>query len=263
MKNLFTYFAISMITLTSSSFAQTPEEKGFEIAARSDRSDIGFESSEVDMKMILRNAGGDESVRTLRTMTLEKENEQVGDKSFTIFDKPRDIKGTALLSYAKILEPDDQWLYLPALKRVKRISSANKSGPFVGSEFAFEDFTSSELNKYTYKYVKEDTLDGMKVDVIERFPRYENSGYQKQVSYIDQKDFQVRKIDFFDRKGDLLKTLLFKNYTKYNDKFFRAGKLEMTNHQNGKSTDLIYSDYRFNIGLKDKDFVKSRLKNVR
>ena len=84
----------------------------------------------------------------LSLRTLEVPDESVGDKSLIIFDSPRDIKGTALLSYAKILDPDDQWLYLPALKRVKRISSVNKSGPFVGSEFAFEDFTALELNKY-------------------------------------------------------------------------------------------------------------------
>lgn len=104
------------------------------------------------------------------------------------------------MSHAKILEADDQWLYLPALKRVKRISSANKSGPFVGSEFAFEDFTSTELNKYEYRYSGEDTFDGMTVDVVERTPRYENSGYVRQVSLIDQDVFQVRKIDFYDRK---------------------------------------------------------------
>lgn len=243
--------------------SKSMEEKGFDIAARADRTDLGFESSEVEMKMILKNAGGDETTRKLRNLTLEKENEQVGDKSLVVFDQPRDIKGTALLSHAKILDPDDQWLYLPALKRVKRISSANKSGPFMGSEYAFEDFTSLELNKYNYKYIKEENLDGMKVDVVERFPRYENSGYTRQLSYIDQKDFQVRKVEFFDRKGDLLKTLILKDYKKYEGKFWRPRKMEMVNHQNGKSTDLIYSDYKFKTGLKDGDFVKSKLKKLR
>ena len=75
-----------------------------------------------------------------------------------VFRTPRDIEGTALLSHAQILEPDNQWLYLPALKRVKRISSANKSGPFVGSEFAFEDFTALELNKYDYVWLSEEDV---------------------------------------------------------------------------------------------------------
>ena len=157
--------------------------------------------------MVLRNAAGQESTRTLEIATLEKPDEDEGDKSLVLFDTPRDIEGTALLSHAKILDPDNQWLYLPALKRVKRISSSNKSGPFVGSEFAFEDFTALELNKYDYTWLREETVDGVAMDVVERTPRYENSGYSRQVSWVDQDVYQVRKVEFYDRRGDLLKTL--------------------------------------------------------
>ncbi|UTW58283.1 outer membrane lipoprotein-sorting protein [Kordiimonas sp. SCSIO 12603] len=239
------------------------KQKGFDIAARSDRSDNGFTSSEVEAIMTLVNAAGRETTRELSFKTLERENEDVGDKGLTVFSTPRDVKGTALLSHAKILEPDNQWLYLPALKRVKRISSANKSGPFVGSEFAFEDFTSTELNKYEYKYIGEETLDGMKVDVVERFPRYKNSGYTRQVSYIDQDVYQVRKIDFYDRKNALLKTLNFSDYKEYDNGIWRAHTLAMTNHQTNKSTTLTYGEYKFKTGLADKDFVKGVLKRVR
>ena len=151
--------------------AETVEEKGFNLAARSDRSDRGFNDSEVEFTMILRNKAGAQSTRTLSIRTLEVPDEDSGDKSLIIFDSPKDIDGTALLSYAKILDPDDQWLYLPALKRTKRISSVNKSGPFVGSEFAFEDFTSLELNKFEYKWIGEETLGGLSCDVIERYPQ--------------------------------------------------------------------------------------------
>jgi len=166
--------------------ATTPEDKGFEIAARSDRSDRGFVDSEVKLTMTLRNKAGQESNRILQIKTLELADEDLGDKSLIVFNSPADIDGTALLSHARILDPDDQWLYLPALKRTKRISSVNKSGPFVGSEFAFEDFTALELNKYTYKYLREEEYQGMLSDVIERYPRYQHSGYTRQVSWIDQ-----------------------------------------------------------------------------
>lgn len=238
------------------------ETKGFEIAARSDRSDNGFSSSEVNATMVLRNAAGQESTRKMRFRTLERENEEVGDKSLVIFDTPRDVEGTALLSHAKILKPDNQWLYLPALKRVKRISSANKSGPFVGSEFAFEDFTSTELKKYTYKYSGESDLDGMKVDVVERLPRYENSGYTRQVSYIDQNIYQLRKVEFYDRKNVLLKTLTLTDYKDYNG-VWRAQKLSMVNHQTKKETDIVYDDYDFSVDLRDQDFVKGVLTRIR
>ncbi len=134
----------------------TAEDRGYAVAARSDRSDRGFADSKVELKMVLRNKAGKETTRSLRLTTLEIPNEDLGDKSLIIFDTPVDIEGTALLSHARILDPDDQWLYLPALKRTKRISSVNKSGPFVGSEFSFEDFTALELNKYDYRYIGEE-----------------------------------------------------------------------------------------------------------
>ncbi len=242
----------------------TPEsQKGYDIAARSDRSDADFGDSEVVLKMVLRNAAGAEAERELTITTLEKADESVGDKSLVAFQRPRDIRGTGLLSRAKILEPDDQWLYLPALKRVKRISSANKSGPFVGSEFAFEDFTSQELNKYTYNYVGEGSEQGMAVDIVERFPRYENSGYTRQVAYYDQEVFQIRKVEFYDRKNALLKTLTLTDYREYAGGVWRAQRLEMVNHQTGKETDLVYSDYRFGAGLTERDFTQARLKRIR
>lgn len=257
-------FALTLTLFsTATVFAQSAEEKGFEIAARSDRSDRGFSDSTVKLSMILRNAAGKESSRTLEIKTFEVQDESVGDKSLVVFDNPRDIKGTALLSHAKILDPDDQWLFLPALKRVKRISSTNKSGPFVGSEFAFEDFTATELNKYSYKWIGEEPCGEFTCDIIERYPRYENSGYTKQVSWVDQSVYQVRKLDFYDRKDSLLKTLIFKDYREYEGGVWRSHTFSMKNHQTEKSTDLIYTDYKFKTGLTDNDFVKGVLKRVR
>jgi hypothetical protein len=235
----------------------------FEIAARSDRSDRGFGDSSVELQMILRNAAGQQSVRELQISTLELPDESTGDKSLVLFNTPRDIEGTALLSYARILEPDDQWLYLPALKRVKRVSSANKSGPFVGSEFAFEDFTSLELNKFSYQYLGSEACGDLTCDVLERTPRYENSGYARQVAKIDQQVFQVREVNFYDRRNDLLKTLTMEDYRDYGDGLWRAQLLRMVNHQTGKSTDLVYGEYTFASGQSEKDFDKGRLSRLR
>ena len=257
------FAAIYFVTPVAIFAEQSAEEKGFEIAARSDRSDRGFSDSTVDLKMVLRNAANKESSRTLVIKTLEIQDENVGDKSLVVFDSPRDINGTALLSHAKILDPDDQWLYLPALKRVKRISSTNKSGPFAGSEFAFEDFTSTELNKFSYKWLREEPCGEFTCDVVERFPRYENSGYTKQVSWVDQSVYQIRRVDFYDRKDSLLKTLTLLDYKEYEGNYWRSHKFVMKNHQTGKSTELIYSNYQFKKGLDANDFVKGVLKRVR
>ncbi|MEM9168764.1 MAG: outer membrane lipoprotein-sorting protein [Pseudomonadota bacterium] len=263
-------FAAAPAPLGAADFVDDPEAKGdtpesvkgYEIAARSDRTDVGFGDSRVDGQMILRNAAGQSTTRDLSFATLEKEDETVGDKTLVTFNSPKDVEGTSLLSHAKILKPDDQWLFLPALKRVKRISSKNKSGPFVGSEFAFEDFTITELNKYSYTYVGEDEYEGMKVDVVERLPRYEDSGYTKQISWIDQEHFQPRKVEFYDRRGALLKTLTLTEYRNY-DGVWRAHKLSMINHSTGKETDLVYGDFTFKTGLASRDFVKGVLERGR
>jgi hypothetical protein len=251
------------LLFTVGSGASVPTDKGFEIAARSDRTDLGFGESAVDLKMVLRNAAGQEATRSLRIATLEKVDESVGDKSLVVFNTPRDIEGTALLSHAKILDPDDQWLYLPALKRVKRISSSNKSGPFVGSEFAFEDFTAIELNKFDYTFAGVEDCGALQCDVLERLPRYKNSGYTKQIAWVDQTDFQIRKVEFYDRRGDLLKVLEMKDYREYDNGIWRSHLLSMTNVQTNKQTDLIYDTYDFNVDLSDGDFVKGRLDKLR
>ena len=254
---------IFLLSLSVTAFGESPEDKGYEIAARSDRSDNGYGDSKVEMTMILRNAAGDETTRSISFTTLERENEDVGDKSLVLFNTPRDIKGTALLSHAQILKPDNQWLYLPALKRVKRISSSNKSGPFVGSEFAFEDFTATELKKFSYKFLREEPCGELTCDVLERVPLYKKSGYSKQISWIDQSIFQLRKLEFYDRRGQLLKVLEASDYREYLDGIWRSHRFAMKNVQTKKQTDLIWEDYQFKTGLNDNAFEKGKLSRIR
>lgn len=241
--------------------AETPEERGLAIAVEMEKRDTGWGDQSADLVMVLRNRQGDESSRQIRTRTLEVEGD--GDKGLTIFDEPLDVKGTAFLSYTHPIEPDDQWLYLPALKRVKRISSQNKSGPFMGSEFAYEDLTSQEVEKYTYKYLRDEELDGKKTFVIERYPQYEHSGYTRQVVWVDQEIWRPLKTEFYDRKDALLKTLTISDYKSYLDKFWRPDKMHMENHQTGKSTTLTWSNYKFNTGLTDRDFDRASLQRAR
>ena len=241
--------------------AETPEEKGLAIAIEADRRDTGWQDQTARLKMVLRNRHGQESTRLIRTRTLEVEGD--GDKSLSIFDSPRDVKGTAFLSYTHALEPDEQWLYLPALKRVKRISSNNKSGPFMGSEFAYEDLTSQEVEKYTYKFLRDDQLDGRPVFVIERKPAYKYSGYTRLITWLDKEMYQPLKVEFYDRKGALLKTLTASDYQQYLGRYWRPGTMRMVNHQTQKSTDLYWSDYRFKTGLTARDFDRNSLKRAR
>ena len=241
--------------------AQTAEEKGLAIAVEADKRDQGWSDQATVMKMILRNSQGDESHREIRGKALEVKGD--GDKSISIFDTPRDVKGTAFLSFTHSLKADEQWLYLPALKRVKRISSSNKSGPFMGSEFAYEDISSTEVDKYKYKFIKDDKYNGRDVYIMERYPQYKHTGYTKQISWIDKEMYQPLKVEFYDRKKSLLKTLTQHDYKKYLDKFWRPGRLEMVNHQTGKSTTLVWSSYKFKNGFNSRDFDRNSLKRSR
>jgi len=247
--------------LITPAWAITAEEKGLKIAQIADELDTGWGDQKQSLEMILRNRQGQESRRKIRGRALEVTGD--GDKSMSIFDTPADVKGTAFLSFTHVNRPDDQWLYLPALKRVKRIASKNKSGPFMGSEFAFEDMSSQEVEKYTYKWLRDEKLDGKDVYVIERVPVDKYSGYTRQIVWGDKVIYQPLKVEFYDRKNSLLKTLTLTDYKQYLNKYWRAGRMQMINHQNGKSTLLIFSDYSFNNGYSDRDFDRNSLKRAR
>ena len=245
--------------------AESPEDKGLAIATEADRRDTGWDDFTANMTMTLFNKQGQSSERNMKSRSLEGKDD--GDKTIIVFNKPRDVKGTALLTFTHKSGSDDQWLYLPALKRVKRIDSRNKSGPFVGSEYAFEDLASQEIEKYTYKYLKDDACGEHAKDltcfVNERDPVDEYSGYTVQHVWVDQTEYRPQKIDFYDRKGALLKTLTFHDYQQYLGQYWRADQLMMVNHQTGKKTELKWQDYRFRTGLEDGDFNKNSLKRAR
>ncbi len=263
MKKLIYVWSMSVLVLAQISVASaaTPEERGREIAVEVDARDRGFGDFEAELSMTLSNRHGQESERSMRNKTLEVDGD--GDKSLIIFDNPRDISGTAFLSFTHKSGPDDQWLYLPALKRVKRIASNNKSGPFMGSEFAYEDISSQEVEKYTYKYIRDEEFEGKPCFVVEYYPVDPKSGYTRQVTWIDQQEYIFHKVDYYDRKDDLLKTLVFKNYKQYLDKYWRAEKMSMVNHQTGKETLLTWSGYQFANGFTERDFDQNALKRAR
>ncbi len=263
MKNITGILIIFILSLNvmAAEIDKSAEEKGLAIAVEADRRDSGWGDQKSSMQMILRNRHGDKSTREMHNKSLEVEGD--GDKTLIVFDRPRDVKGTAFLSFTHAIKPDDQWIYLPALKRVKRISSSNKSGPFMGSEFAYEDISSQEIEKYSYKFIKDDVYKERPVFILERFPQYKNSGYTRMITWLDKDTYSPLKIDFYDRKNSLLKTLTYHDYKQYLDKYWRADRMEMVNHITGKSTTLLWKDYKFGNGLSDRDFDKNSLKRAR
>ena len=237
--------------------ANADTDKGLAISQEADKRNSGFVDFRAELTMRIVNTQGGESLRKLDIKTLEGVEE--GDKTITIFTFPKDIRGSGFLTHTKKTTNDDQWLYLPSIKRVKKISSKNKRSPFFGSEFAFEDLSSQEVEKYTYHYLNDEVVDGLDSYVIQRTPNDPESAYSKLIVWMDKEHLQIRKIDYYDRKEALLKTLTASDYTLYEDKFWRASNLHMVNHQNKKQTFLVWENYRFNTGLKDSDLEQPAL----
>ncbi len=238
--------------------AQSPAQKGLAIAKAADQADQGFSSSEVKLKMVLKNKQGQESTRFMENRTLELT--QDGDKSLIVFQSPKDVQGTATLTFTHKKGADDQWLYLPAIKRVKRISSDNKSGPFMGSEFAYEDLSSNEVEKYTYKFIRNEQLNGSNCALVEQDPVDPKSGYTRRLVWYNlDKGYRLERIVFYDRKNAQLKTLTYSKYKQYLGKHWRALQFKMVNHQTGKETTLYFEEYAFKTELAEQDFTQNAL----
>lgn len=236
-------------------------ETGRDIAQKVDAADSGWGDEQVSATMFIKSASGREVKRTIRTRSLDGGSK--GDRSLVVFDHPRDVKGTAFLTHTHKTGNDAQWLYLPALKRVKRISSSNRSGPFMGSEFAYEDISSEEIERYSYKYIKEEPCAVDQVcHVYERYPVDKNSGYSKQVVYADKSHLRIHKIEFFDRKKSHQKTLSRTGYQPFG-RYWRASRWEMKNHLNKKSTRILWSKRKFGVGLNSGDFDKNAIKRFK
>lgn len=248
MKNIVVFMGLSLYMYATS---------GLEVASKSYEVMSGYGSSISKTTMILKNSNGDESVRKLEIKKLE--NSQ-GDKSLIDFLYPMDIKDTKLLSYEIIGEDDQQWLFLPALKRIKTISSQNKSGSFMASEFSYEDISSQNYKNYTYPSDAKKVLkDGVEYFEIIRVPIDKNSGYSKQIVWIECSSYLARFGEYFDKQHRLLKKVGFLEYQKI-DSIYRIKKINMINVQNGKQSMLIWEEDSINADLKENDFTKRVLK---
>jgi predicted RND superfamily exporter protein len=243
--------------------ANASNEKGLAIAIEVDNRDKGWGDVTVEGEMVLKNKAGNESVRKFRSTILEANDASEGDRSIIIFSQPLDVRGTALLTHSKI-EPDDdaQWIFLPAVKRVKRISSSNRTGKFVSSEFSYEDLGSEEVADNTHIWLENATCaheSTLTCAAVESRPKNKRSGYSKRVSFIDLDEYRVHQIDFYNRRGDLEKSLKFQDYKQYEGRFWRAHTMLMDNMQTGKSTRLLWADYSFRKGLTERDFTPQGL----
>lgn len=250
-----------VVTLISQVQAETPQEKGLRIATEASARNDGFGDFTASLKMIIRNRQGRESIRQMRFKVLEGTDD--GDKSLFVFDHPKEVQGTALLTHAHADGPDDQWLYLPALQRVKRISAAKRSGSFMGSEFSYEDLSAGEVNEFSYKFLRDETCGELVCTVIEQIPTTDKSTYSRKIVWQDMNELRVWKMELYDQRQFHLKTLTFLDYELHVEKYWRAGKQTMENHLTDATTILEWTDFQFSTNLEEGEFTQTALRRIR
>lgn len=231
---------------------------GYDIIKKQKTLDEGFHDESLKGSMLLIGAHGEKTEREFETKILEKKGNS-GEKSIIRFLKPADIQGTALLSVQNKNRDDDQWLYLPGLKKTKRIIGTGKNGSFVGSEFSFEDLIPLDIDKYAYEYLKTEGCGGHNCFVVESRPKTADSGYSKTVVWIRTDIYKTVKANFYDKKERHQKTALFEDIRRINSRWWRPFSLSVQNHLNRKKTELTLKNVVLNAGLSDADFSQRAL----
>jgi hypothetical protein len=260
-RNIFVAALGLLPLLTGAALAETAQEKGLRLATKASDLNGGYQDITVAGEMILRTASGQTAERRFEASWFSVA--KGSSRSLMVFQWPGDIRNTALLTHSSTGRKDDQWLFLPAMERVRRISGSGRSGSFVGSEFAFEDMADQEVDKYRHTWIADQGCPaGGTCHVIDRVPT-SSSGYSRQRIWLDNKALRLQQVRYFDRRGAHLKTLSISGYKKYSGRFWRASRMDMKNHLTGASTRLSWKKYVFNQGLNENSFTVNALRRIR
>jgi outer membrane lipoprotein-sorting protein len=209
------------------------------------------------LTMTLVDARGRERVRSL-----EQRMASFGgvDKKIMEFKSPADVRGTAFMnwSYTEAGKSDDQWIYLPALKRVRRISSDGKGDAFMGSDFSYDDLAERHPSRDIHTIIGSESINGEACWIIESKAKDATDGYSKTISWISKERLTGFKRDFYDRKGALLKTLSVQE-TRIVDGYLMITRTEMHNVQKNTRTRMEFADLKLDTGIKDELFSERTL----
>ena len=239
----------------------TPEAKAQALLAEIAARNAGWADFTGEVEMDLEDPSGGKAHRAFTVKALEKGAGGDGDRSLIVFTAPADVKRTALLSHAHGEGDDEQWLYLPASRRVKRVSTSNRGGAFAGSEFSFEDLTASDARKYAWRYAGEQPCGASRCLALEATPKAAGSAYSRRVLLVDADELRAQRVDLYDRKGQLWKTLAYADYVPIGGRFYRARAWSMKNVQSGKATTLRFANMKVGSHYTAADFQPEKLGN--
>lgn len=250
MKRFISMAAIAII-LTATATAQT----GREIAQKiKDRPDGDTRQSELVMKLI--NKRGSVRERKLISYSIDVGKGKKDRKSIMFFQYPGDVKGTGFLTwdYDDPGRDDDKWLYLPAMKKTRRISgSSAKQDYFMGSDFTYDDMGSRNVDEDTHKLLGEENIGGHKCWKLESTPKDKREIYSRKIAYIRQDCLIPVKVEYYDKMGKLHRRMELSDIVKV-EGFWIAKKLHMTNVQTEHQTILEINNPKYNIPMKEANF---------
>ncbi len=192
-----------------------------------------------------------------RTRSLDQRLASFGgvDKKIMVFQSPADVRGTSFMnwSYAEAGKGDDQWIYMPALKRVKRITSDGKGGSFMGSDFSYDDLGARHPSVDSHVVLGSEILAGEECWMIESKPKGAGDSYSRTVSWISKNRLVGFKRDYYDKKGGLLKTLSVLE-TKPMGSYLMITRTEMHNVQTSHRTRMEFTAIKLDTGIADEQF---------
>jgi len=257
------YLTLLILALSFSVPVFADDAKARDIMQKVDDRDDGDQRvSDMDMTLIdkhLRN-------RERRIRTFSKD---FGEDAYRImfFQEPADVKNTAFLTYDydQADKDDDQWLYLPALKKTKRIASTDKSGSFMGSDFSYSDMTTRDLDDYHFFMKKDMDVNKHKVWVIEAVPVNDNvieeTGYTKSLLFIRQDNYVTIRAIHWQKEGKRLKYFDIKKLELI-DNIWTPLEMHMTSKKGSKmlhKTIMTFSNVKYNQAMDDQLFTVRRL----
>lgn len=212
-------------------------------------------------KMVLVNPQGQKKERKVVRYTKTDKGDL--NKILIRFSSPRDVENTGLLTWEKKGGDDDQWLYLPATKKAKRIASSGKKNRFMGTDFSFEDLRPEPLDAYEYKLLGTEGCDGKPCFVVEAVPKTEkekqDSGYSKRKFWVLQDNYFSVKREFYDQTGTLEKIERSSDLKSLGGPLWRANSIEMEDVKKRTKTVLTVEDRKINQGLADDLFTEREL----
>jgi outer membrane lipoprotein-sorting protein len=251
MNKLTLVLSFVLISISSITTAQTEKEIAYLVYNK--KSPLNGES---DMTMTLINKKGNERVRVLHQYFIDLDEVE---KQLMFFKSPADVKNTAFMNFTYNEEGknDDQWLYLPALKKVKRISNSNKDNDFMGSDFTYEDMEKRSPERDAHTLLATEMFNGEEVWLLEAVP-VEEEQYSKKIAWISKDKLSPLKIDFYDEDEELLKTLTIKEIKKI-DGFWIVKGQEMYNHQKNHTTKIDLTNIVINSGVLPSKFTQREM----